>query len=63
MLYLNKARRSGRCYQYCRIDENSEQVLLETCHCMLRNIIRNQENDLAIYAEWRNQVENGGILI
>ncbi|TYC86549.1 DUF87 domain-containing protein [Acetobacterium wieringae] len=42
-----------------RIDECNEQVLLETCHCMLRNIIRNHETELAIYAEWRNQVENG----
>ncbi|WP_286946329.1 helicase HerA domain-containing protein [Acetobacterium sp. UBA5834] len=44
-----------------RIDEDNNQILLGTCQCMLRNIIRNHETDLGIYAKWREQVENGGM--
>jgi len=44
-----------------RIDVDNEQILLGTCQCMLRNIIRNHETDLGIYAKWREQVENGGM--
>lgn len=44
-----------------RIDEDNNQILLGTCQCMLRNIIRNHETDLGIYAKWREQVDNGGM--
>lgn len=45
-----------------RIEVLDQQLLLETCHCLLRNVIKNQETDLSIYAKWRDHVENGGIV-
>jgi len=45
-----------------KTDEISEQTALEVCHCILRNVIGTDKNDLAIYSEWRNHVENGGIV-